>query len=822
MEETAEELLSDRVVLPPATKPSEPETDYDEAMARVGGEATSSLKSDYHNLSPSRPSTVTSFRLIAQLRSNSIQRFRKQMQRVWKRTPGSSREQEMKTSVNLEAMANQKRQWYQIHSQSQGYKRQKEPISLFEHFFIVGLHSCSNLEAIEDTFAKRKTWEAEMEKSEIFDLRKLPYHRRPPLLEPQVLFKYPPGRMSTRMEKDLAAFCFPGGVEARLMERTPSMNDLNEVVFGQEHLARDDSSFIFCLKASDNTTLYGVCLHVKEIVQRAPGILGAILPLSQTSSKSGRFLVSAPRCYCLLTRVPFFELHYEMLNSVISQERLERITQFVSDMSLTDYVPRGVNDHDQVVEGVNTQSMGYSTNWMDSAIPVAAVLGLTTPSSRKISDKDISSFSFRINEPESPESGVTSEASDFAYMKELDKDGPRSPLYIDDFASESSESRCDSFERANGIFENGQISPTIYCSSHKLERIESLESIYSSVRSMRSDCEDDEVISKCENVISDKKVMEWAKENNNEALQIVCRYHSLPVPLRGSEIIFHPLEHLQPFRYNRPGVSALGLSGTYSDVELSYPSEVDEVNARLGAAEEALALSIWTTATICRALSLESILALFAGALLEKQIVVMCPNLGILSATILSLVPMIRPFEWQSLLLPVLPRKMFDFLDAPVPYIVGIQHKPADLKIKTSNLVRVDVCKDQVKMCYLPPLPRHRELVSELSPIHTRLSCEDFLAKRHPVYRCSEVQAEAAHQFLSILRNYLESLCSNLRSHTITDVQSSNDRVSLLLKESFIDSFPNRDRPFIKLFVDTQMFSVLSDSRLLMYENESL
>lgn len=33
----------------------------------------------------------------------------------------------------------------------------------------------------------------------------------------------------------------------------------------------------------------------------------------------------------------------------------------------------------------------------------------------------------------------------------------------------------------------------------------------SSVRSMRSDCEDDEVISKSENVISDKKVIEWAK-----------------------------------------------------------------------------------------------------------------------------------------------------------------------------------------------------------------------------------------------------------------------------------------------------------------------
>ena len=63
--------------------------------------------------------------------------------------------------------------------------------------------------------------------------------------------------------------------------------------------------------------------------------------------------------------------------------------------------------------------------------------------------------------------------------------------------------------------------------------------------------------------------------------------------------------------------------------------------------------------------------------------------------------------------------------------------------------------------------------------------------------------ADAAAQFLRMMRRYLESFCSDLRSHTITSVQSNNDRVSLLVKDSFIDSFPNRDKPFIKLFVDT-------------------
>lgn len=66
-------------------------------------------------------------------------------------------------------------------------RKQHEPTSLFEQFFIVGLRSDANLEATEDAFAQRKIWESEMAKSEILDLRTLQYHGPPlPRLEPQV------------------------------------------------------------------------------------------------------------------------------------------------------------------------------------------------------------------------------------------------------------------------------------------------------------------------------------------------------------------------------------------------------------------------------------------------------------------------------------------------------------------------------------------------------------------------------------------------------------------------------------------------------------
>ncbi|XP_037423140.1 uncharacterized protein LOC119287661 [Triticum dicoccoides] len=766
------------------------------------------------------------------VRTSSFQRFRQQMQRAWKWGPvgggvgaeRSPREQLLRTSVNIEAMANQKRQWYQVHTKDQN--QFKEPSSLFEHFFVVGLHSYANVAVIEDAFAKRKAWESKVACSEVVDLNKIQYHGPIPTMEPQILFKYPPGKKEDIREADLPSFCFPEGVKARLVERTPSMSDLNEVIFGQEHLCRDDLSFIFFLKVSDNAPLYGVCLHVQEIVQRAPGILGAVSPLNQTSYKPSRFLVSAPRCYCLLTRVPFFELHYEMLNSIISQERLERITQFASEIALAGPVPRSLREQleDQSDGDFESPSGLPYNDWTDYAVPVNSISGLVS-SPGLTSERDVPSYLFRSWEPNSPESMSASETSDSSYAKEPEKEGRHSFQQYEDCISQNSESRCDSFGRASSTYENGHTSPDLLSMhspiSTRLERTQSMESIHSSVKGAGSDEEDDEVNVKNESGVDDGKVLGWAKAHNNEPLQIVCGYHALPLPPRGGEVVFQPLEHLQPVKYSRPGLSSLGLGDTNLDNDLnSAETNVVIVNACLVAAEEALALSIWTMATVCRALSLESMLALFTGVLLEKQIVVICPNLGVLSAIVLSIIPMIRPFQWQSLLLPVLPGKLIDFIDAPVPFIAGIQHKPPDIKMKASSLVRINVQKDQVKANLLPQLPRYKDLVSDLSPIHAKLSCENALAKKHPMYKCNEVQAKASWQFLNVLRTYLESLCSELRYHTITNVQSDNDRVSLLLKDSFLDSFPSKDRPFMKLFVETQMFSVLSDSRLATFESE--
>ncbi|KAK9069012.1 hypothetical protein SSX86_013128 [Deinandra increscens subsp. villosa] len=583
--------------------------------------------------------------------TNGFQRFKTHMQRAlnW----GSGQDQAF---FNPEILANQKRQWCQFQSKiPQSIKIQ--PLFLNTFLLRVSIQMLIS-SPVEDAFAKRKKWEAKADKAEI----KIMHFRSPPvvMMEPQILFKYPPG------------------------------------------------------------------------------------------------------------------------NSIVAQERLNRITQFVSEAGL-DHVPSSPKVNNQ--EDESARSPRQQRSWMDSAIPVDGTLAISVAPG-VIDD--------RLNSPRSPNSP--------SKMK------PRSPY---DYSCDASDNRREYFGKMHGDHDSIRKASIEACSPVKgsLERVRSSGPLFSSVRGVVTEDEDG-VLSCSDRYVTNNMIIEWAKENKNDLLQIVCGYHALPVPLYGGKVHFKPLEHLPAIEYYRIAF-AFG-----EDPNADMSMIPDKVKFKLAAIEEAVSLSNWTTITVCRALSVQNVLILLAAVLLEKQVIITSPNLGVLSATVLSLIPMILPFEWQSLFLPVLPGKMFDFLDAPVPFVVGILHKPSDYKMKSNNIVHVNLADNKVEMSSLPPLPKQRELMTKLGPLHARLSSDKIAAKKHPVYKCNKWQIDAATQFLAAMRQHLESLCSNLSDHAITSVQCDNEKVSVLLKESYIDSFPYRDRPFIREFVDTQMFSVLSDTRL--------
>uniref|UniRef100_A0A7N0UW27 UDENN domain-containing protein n=1 Tax=Kalanchoe fedtschenkoi TaxID=63787 RepID=A0A7N0UW27_KALFE len=720
--------------------------------------------------------------------NSPIQRFQRQVTRALK---GFSNPSEVRPiNYNPEVLTSQKRQWASCQMQSLDHRPPKEPSKLFESMVVVGLHPNSDILALQRQFLARKSEGSGKYRSPVNGQHQF---RVEPTTEPQVLFAYPPDKQLPLKCKDLLSFCFPGGVEVHAVEKTPSMSELNEILLGQEHLKHSDQSFVFRLQVADDSTLYGCCVLVEEIIGKPSGLVSMVSHKQPTRFARSRHVLTTRRCYCILSRLPFFELHFGILNSIFMEERLQRLTKGISNLdfeSQEEYTEEANEWLNEIKQASEIQEKN-KTNLL---------LEHQNSEEKLISNND--NLVALVNE---------SMASDLEKGSQIcDTDDGK-------FITETQEE------------ELGLPNPVLsFLRSHPYEMSESSSSFGSSFsedrhfRSEENDSERDQAsFSDREETTSHSEILEWAKENSNGSLQLLCEYYQLPCPSRGSTLTFHPLEHLHPIEYHRPDETVLHLSGSTIDLRSCNTSfELSEAHNALMAEEEAHALSVWAVASICGTLRLENVLAVFAATLLEKQLVMVCSNLGILSAVVLSIIPLIRPYQWQSLLMPVLPNDMLDFLDAPVPYVVGVQSRTTEIQSKLTNVILVDANKNQVKSHSVPQLPQYRQLLSSLGPYHAKLVGESFLGRKRPLYDCTDVQIEAAKGFLAVLRSYLDSLCSNLRSHTITNVQSNDDKVSLLLKESFIDSFSSRDKPFMKLFVDTQLFSVHTDLVLSFIQKE--
>lgn len=91
-----------------------------------------------------------------------------------------------------------------------------------------------------------------------------------------------------------------------------------------------------------------------------------------------------------------------------------------------------------------------------------------------------------------------------------------------------------------------------------------------------------------------------------------------------------------------------------------------------------------------------------------------------------ALVDLLFPFQWTGVFIPVLPGRLLQAIEAPCPYIVGVERKYENLELPTDDFVLVDLDQDIIESTSRPtPLPRHqrRKLQSLLqlaAPLHNR------------------------------------------------------------------------------------------------------
>ncbi|KAJ3039373.1 hypothetical protein HDV00_012249 [Rhizophlyctis rosea] len=122
-----------------------------------------------------------------------------------------------------------------------------------------------------------------------------------------------------------------------------------------------------------------------------------------------------------------------------------------------------------------------------------------------------------------------------------------------------------------------------------------------------------------------------------------------------------------------------------------------------------------------RCLSVANALTVVELVLGEKKIIFLSSHLGMLTLAAETVSLLIYPLYWQHILIPVLPARLLSYLQAPMPYIVGIQREYADLldadEGRPADATLVDLDNDMLTLgsTAVPLPPRERKkLVSRL------------------------------------------------------------------------------------------------------------
>jgi hypothetical protein len=111
-----------------------------------------------------------------------------------------------------------------------------------------------------------------------------------------------------------------------------------------------------------------------------------------------------------------------------------------------------------------------------------------------------------------------------------------------------------------------------------------------------------------------------------------------------------------------------------------------------------------------RALTIPNIVALFEFALSESRIILLSSHTAMLHLASRALASLLYPLKWASIFIPVLPARLLSAIEAPCPYIVGIERRYERIELPDEDYVLVDLDQDVIESTSPPTaLPRQQK-----------------------------------------------------------------------------------------------------------------
>ncbi|KOS23233.1 DENN domain-containing protein [Escovopsis weberi] len=160
---------------------------------------------------------------------------------------------------------------------------------------------------------------------------------------------------------------------------------------------------------------------------------------------------------------------------------------------------------------------------------------------------------------------------------------------------------------------------------------------------------------------------------------------------------------------------AFGPMGSKTQVELGVRDL--RLFARKEAANELPGSRTTDLYALFRCLSLENIVTLFEFAMSESRIIFLSSHTSMLHLACHALASLLYPLKWASIFIPVLPARLISALEAPCPYIVGVERRYERIDLPEDDYVLVDLDGDTIDATSQPvrlPRQHRRKLMSLL------------------------------------------------------------------------------------------------------------
>ncbi|XP_068801136.1 DENN domain-containing protein 5A isoform X1 [Struthio camelus] len=283
-------------------------------------------------------------------------------------------------------------------------------------------------------------------------------------------------------------------------------------------------------------------------------------------------------------------------------------------------------------------------------------------------------------------------------------------------------------------------------------------------------------VSKCICLITPMSFMKACKKVLEQLHQAVTSPQPPPLPL---ESYIYNILYEVPLP---PAGRSLKFSGVYGPIICQRPSTNE------------LPLFDFPVKEVFELLGVENVVQLFTCALLEFQILLYSQHYQRLMTVAETITALMFPFQWQHVYVPILPASLLHFLDAPVPYLMGLHSNGLDDRSKLelpqeANLCFVDVDNHFIELPEdLPQFPNKLEFVQEISeilmafgiPPEGNLHCSESASKMKSLRVCDIVSDKRNGNIAGSPLNSYELLKEN---ETIARLQALVKRTGVSLEK---------------------------------------